>query len=173
MHFIAIFPSMPWRLFDMLYNGAAKINVDDLHSFANTQNRTFPFYKKLQRLKLDDVQLGVDVLGTLIFLSEKCGCNISPSGEQKGVVIEKRSRIHGGYKIDFHRMKGFFVIRGVFGPSDDGDFRGEGAMIFVGHDDEVLSARFRKCGSFIICDAGGGYDRELFALIKSILCKYK
>lgn len=47
MQFVALFPCMACRFADMLGDGAAEADVDDLHTFTDTENRAFPFNEEV------------------------------------------------------------------------------------------------------------------------------
>ena len=50
MSFVAVIPCVPWGFFNMLYNGAAEKNIDDLHSLADAKDGAFLFDKNIQSL---------------------------------------------------------------------------------------------------------------------------
>lgn len=101
---VAVFPCVSGRFFDVLGNRSSKIDVDDLHSFANSKNRFFRFVKDIQRLKLDDIQFDVDISGAVVFLPEKCRSDIPAAGKQEGIHIGELSKVHSRQMADIHSV---------------------------------------------------------------------
>lgn len=126
MQFVAIVPCVAAGFFDMLDDSASKAYVDDLHTFTDAENRAFPRKEKFQCLKLEDIQLHVDVFGALVFLPEKCGGDIAAARQEKPVKPCQSSGIHGGKEIRAHGTQGIFIVGGIPASSDDGNFWGRG-----------------------------------------------
>jgi len=65
----------------ILNNGASEGDVDQLHTFADAKNRSVVSDAKFQRLKLQNVEFGVDVSGTSAAFTEESGRDITASGQ--------------------------------------------------------------------------------------------
>lgn len=138
MQFIAVVPCMVSGFFDMLGNGAAETDIDDLHTFADTEYRAFPLNEEFQCLKLGDVQFDINIFGTLVFLSEKGGSDIATAWEQKTVEFCQTACIHGSQAVGMHGAQGIFIVDGIFASPHDGDFYRMGNRMLI-HDKEILS----------------------------------
>ena len=73
-------PLMGSRIFNMLTNRTAKMNVDDLHALTDTEYGFVPLDEKIKGLKLNDIQFCINLPGTMIVLSEKGRGNVSAAG---------------------------------------------------------------------------------------------
>lgn len=67
----------------ILDDAAAQSYVDDLHSLADTENGELVLDPVFQRLKLQDIQFGVDGTGAVIPLPEKCRCDVAAAGKKQ------------------------------------------------------------------------------------------
>ena len=86
-------PLMFRSIFNMLTYGAAKVSVDDLHSLADTENGPAPFDEQVKALKLKDIQLGIDLSGTVILLAEEGGRNVSAAGKEQSTAVRTLFRV--------------------------------------------------------------------------------
>ncbi len=80
-------PLMGSRIFNMLTNRTAKMNVDDLHALTDTEYGFVPLDEKIKGLKLNDIQFCINLPGTMIVLSEKGRGNVSAAGKQQSVAV--------------------------------------------------------------------------------------
>ena len=92
IHVFAV-PLMCGCIFDMLADCAAEMNIDDLKTLADTQNGFTPFDKKIQYLKLDNIELCIDCSGTVVMLPKECGRNIAAARQQQAVTVYTLFRI--------------------------------------------------------------------------------
>ena len=129
MEFVTVVPGMAGRFRDMLEDGAAQADVDDLHPLADAKDRALPFEKKLQGLELRDIQFDVDIPGALVFLSEESRGNIAAPRQQQAVERRQALNVHTGQALGAHLPQGVFIVGGVFCPAYDGDFYRVGSWL--------------------------------------------
>ncbi len=67
----------------ILQNGSAKRHVDQLHAFADAEDGLVLPDAELQRLKLENIQFCVNMIGAIIFFSEESGRDISAAGQKE------------------------------------------------------------------------------------------
>lgn len=150
IHIVHLIPASPFVSvggIDMLCDVAAEIYIDDLEALADTEHG-LPFCcKKGERLKLQNVQLGVNMAGAVITLTEKGGRDVAaPRQEQMGGSFGCFG-IQSGVIGDAQSSQDVFVIFGIRGAAQNGDRRKRGHGRF-------LSRRAEGCYS-ILC---GGSD---------------
>ncbi len=61
--------------------------VDDLHSLADTEDGAAPFGEQVKSLKLEDIQLGIDLSRAVILLAEKGRRDVSAAGQQQSAAV--------------------------------------------------------------------------------------
>ncbi len=77
MRLVVTDPFVAVRRLDVLFDRAAKMDVDNLKPLADSEHGLLLRYKFLKDPQLHNIKLGVDVAGAVIFLPEKGGCDIS------------------------------------------------------------------------------------------------
>lgn len=70
----------------VLDDGAAERDIDELHPLADAEDGDAGAQAQLQRLELQDIQLGVDVHGAAIAFPEKGGRDIAAARQQEPVA---------------------------------------------------------------------------------------
>lgn len=83
---VAVFIFVKLRGGHILNYGSAQPHIDELHALADAQNRLPVSEAQLQRLELQNIQLGVNAAGAVIFFPEEGGGDIAAPGEQQGVA---------------------------------------------------------------------------------------
>lgn len=87
MILILTIPLMKSGIFGMLADSTAKMNIDDLKSFTDSKYGFFPLQKQFQRLKLKNVQLRINLPGTVVFLPEEGRSDIAAAGQQQAAAV--------------------------------------------------------------------------------------
>lgn len=67
----------------ILDDAAAQPHIDDLHSLTDAENGKSVLDPVFQSLKLQDIQFGVDGMGAVIPLPEKCGGDVASAGKKQ------------------------------------------------------------------------------------------
>ncbi len=70
---------------EILDDAAAEIDIDNLHSFADAQNRPAGFYKGIQHRKLLSVQHRIDNTGAVVRFPEQDGIDVPAAWQKQGV----------------------------------------------------------------------------------------
>lgn len=121
VHLILSDPFVPVCSFDVLCDVAAEIHVDDLEALADTEHGLFFRYKERERLKLQNIQLGVYMTGAVIALSEEGGCDIAAAREEQMGCGLGGFGIQSGVMGYAQLVQGFFVVFGIGGAAKNGD----------------------------------------------------
>ncbi len=83
---VAILILVAFILFHMLYDGSAEKYIYNLHPLTDAENRFFVAQGLFQGLELNNIQFGINVSGAIVFLPEKCRCDIPAAGQDKAVA---------------------------------------------------------------------------------------
>ena len=70
----------------ILQNGAAEGDIDDLHALADADDGDPGSYGRVESLKLQNVQFGVNCTGTFVFFSEESRIDIAAARQDQGVA---------------------------------------------------------------------------------------
>lgn len=93
MELVFSVPLMGCCVFNMLTNGTAKMNINDLHSFTDAEYGSVPFDEEIQSLKLEDIQFGINLPGAVLLLSEKGRSNVPAAGKQQSAAVRTLFRV--------------------------------------------------------------------------------
>jgi len=96
--------------------------INDLHSSADSQHRHGPAYSKLQRLQLQDIQLGIYISGTVILFAEKGWGDVSAAGQDQPVAVGDLPHTQGGDRLQRGGFHIVHIISGIGGLADNCDF---------------------------------------------------
>ena len=106
-------PFVPVRGVDVLCDVAAEIHIDELKALADTEHGLFFRCKKGERLKLQNVQLRVDVVGAVIALAEESGRDVAAARQEQMGGSLGCFRIQSGVTGDTKSAQDVFVIFGI------------------------------------------------------------
>jgi len=116
---IASDPSVDFCGVDMLCDVAAKMDVDELKPFADTEHGLFLCRKPGKDVKLQDIQFRIDAVGAVVRLAEKGGRDVTTAREKQvggGVRLAGIQTDEKG-NVQFHQ--GVFIVLGVLGAAGD------------------------------------------------------
>ena len=112
-------PLVDGGCFQILMDVAAKVDIDQLDPFADTKDGAFALHKKVEDLKLEDIQLGVDGAGAVVVLAEKGGCDVAAARKDEVVGGGSFFLAESGEYPCTKRTEGPFIILGV--PASSGN----------------------------------------------------
>lgn len=112
-------PLVDGGCFQILMDVAAKVDIDQLDPFADTKDGAFALHKKVEDLKLEDIQLGVDGAGAVVVLTEKGGCDVAAARKDEVVGGGSFFLAESGEYPCTKRTEGPFIILGV--PASSGN----------------------------------------------------
>ena len=112
-------PPVDGGCFQILMDVAAKVDIDQLDPFADTKDGAFALHKKVEDLKLEDIQLGVDGAGAVVVLAEKGGCDVAAARKDEVVGGGSFFLAESGEYPCTKRTEGPFIILGV--PASSGN----------------------------------------------------
>lgn len=112
-------PLVDGGCFQILMDVAAKVDIDQLDPFADTKDGAFALHKKVEDLKLKDIQLGVDGAGAVVVLAEKGGRDVAAARKDEVVGGGSFFLAESGEYPCTKRTEGPFIILGV--PASSGN----------------------------------------------------
>ena len=112
-------PLVDGGCFQILMDVAAKVDIDQLDPFADTKDGAFALHKKVEDLKLEDIQLGVDGAGAVVALPEKGGRDVAAARKDEVVGGGSFFLAESGEYPCTKRTEGPFIILGV--PASSGN----------------------------------------------------
>lgn len=121
VHLIPADPFVPVCGVNVLRDVTAEIHIDDLEALADTEHGLFLRSKTGERLKLQNVQFGVDVAGAVIVLSEEGWRDIAAARQEKMSGGPGGLRVQSSAIGDAQPAQDIFVVFGIRGAAQNGD----------------------------------------------------
>ena len=123
---------------DVLCDVAAEMDVDELKPFADAKHGLFLCHKTGEKLKLQNVKLGVHVSGAVICLAKKGRGNVAAAGEEQVGGLICGIGMKRGVAGDTQPVQRFFIVFCIFTAAcnDHGGEKGHALTPFC--DEETL-----------------------------------
>lgn len=109
---------------NVLIDTAAKVDIDDLKTFADTQDGFMLCHIKREGIELQYVQFCVYLTGAMICLAEEGRCDIPAPGQKQMTCAGCFFGIQGGLTGNIQPPEGGFIIGSVFAAAKNGNGRG-------------------------------------------------
>lgn len=97
----------------VLNDCASEVNIDDLHSFADAQNRFPGTDEEIKKRKLLPVQCAVDLTGTPVRFTEKSRVDVTAAGKKKRIAAGGVRRIQRYQRISAQMDQRIQIIAGL------------------------------------------------------------
>lgn len=89
MVLVAVLIAVDRGIGHILQNRSAEGNINDLHAFADAENREMKPQADINGLKLQNIQFRVNIAGTHVVLSEKGGRDIASPGQYQSIAFRQ------------------------------------------------------------------------------------
>ena len=124
-------PLMDRGCIKILMDIAAKVDVDQLDSFTDSENGPFSLDIEIQDLKLENIQFGINGTGAVVVLTKECRCDIATAGEDEVIRQGGFFFVEGGKDLCAQSAEGFFIILCIpaSAGNDDIGLRGHGVLL--------------------------------------------